>query len=85
VQDDYPASERRCRFVPGRDHSSLWRARSMLSIRRFLGSRRTIRSRRDDAYGNIASNGFMYVVSFQDLDGHVWEVMWMDPAGIQKS
>jgi predicted lactoylglutathione lyase len=25
-------------------------------------------------------HGFMYGESFQDLDGHVWEVMWMDPA-----
>ncbi len=23
--------------------------------------------------------GFMYGRSFVDLDGHVWEVMWMDP------
>ena len=27
--------------------------------------------------------GFMYSRSFQDLDGHLWEVMWMDPAGPQ--
>lgn len=24
--------------------------------------------------------GFMYACSFQDLDGHVWEMMYMDPA-----
>ena len=24
--------------------------------------------------------GFMYGRSFHDLDGHHWEVMWMDPA-----
>ncbi|MDJ1504432.1 VOC family protein [Xanthocytophaga agilis] len=23
--------------------------------------------------------GFMYYRSFADLDGHVWEMMWMDP------
>lgn len=23
--------------------------------------------------------GFMYERSFHDLDGHLWEVMWMDP------
>lgn len=23
--------------------------------------------------------GFMYLRSFQDLDGHIWEVTWMDP------
>jgi predicted lactoylglutathione lyase len=27
--------------------------------------------------------GFMYGVSFQDLDNHVWEIMWMDPAAAQ--
>jgi hypothetical protein len=30
-------------------------------------------------------HGFMYAASFQDLDGHVWEVAWMDPAAIQQS
>ncbi|MEP7125450.1 MAG: VOC family protein [Byssovorax sp.] len=25
-------------------------------------------------------HGFMYGSSFYDLDGHHWEVMWMDPA-----
>jgi predicted lactoylglutathione lyase len=28
-------------------------------------------------------HGFMYGTSFQDLDGHVWELMWMDPAAVQ--
>jgi predicted lactoylglutathione lyase len=28
-------------------------------------------------------HGFMYGHSFRDLDGHVWEVMWMDPAAVQ--
>lgn len=23
--------------------------------------------------------GFMYGRSFEDLDGHIWEVLWMDP------
>ena len=27
--------------------------------------------------------GFMYHASFEDLDGHTWEIMWMDPAAIQ--
>lgn len=27
-------------------------------------------------------HGFMYGSSFYDLDGHHWEVMWMDPAAI---
>lgn len=28
-------------------------------------------------------HGFMYERAFQDLDGHVWEMMWMDPAAVQ--
>lgn len=28
-------------------------------------------------------HGFMYARSFEDLDGHVWEVFWMNPAHIQ--
>jgi predicted lactoylglutathione lyase len=27
-------------------------------------------------------HGFMYGLSFYDLDGHHWEVFWMDPAAI---
>lgn len=27
--------------------------------------------------------GYMYGHGFQDLDGHLWEVMWMDPAALQ--
>lgn len=28
--------------------------------------------------------GFMYGRSFQDLDGHHWEVMWMDPKAVEQ-
>ncbi|MGC0363070.1 putative lactoylglutathione lyase [Rhodococcus sp. 27YEA15] len=27
-------------------------------------------------------HGFMYGRAFRDLDNHVWEVMWMDPAAV---
>ncbi|MCF6522699.1 VOC family protein [Streptomyces sp. JJ36] len=29
--------------------------------------------------------GFMYGRSFQDPDGHVWEVVWMDPAAMESA
>jgi predicted lactoylglutathione lyase len=29
--------------------------------------------------------GFMYTRSFFDLDGHGWQVMWMDPAAAEQS
>jgi uncharacterized protein len=28
-------------------------------------------------------HGFMYAWSFYDIDGHHWEVLWMDPAAVQ--
>ena len=38
------------------------------------------------AGGTIAADsqdhGFMYVQSFYDLDGHHWELFWMDPSAI---
>ena len=34
-------------------------------------------------YRPAQDHGFMYESSFQDLDGHVWELVWMDPAHIQ--
>ena len=33
-----------------------------------------------EAYKPAQDHGFMYGVSFRDPDGHVWEVVWMDPA-----
>ena len=40
-----------------------------------------------DAGGRPAKDamdhGFMYAWSFYDLDGHHWEVLWMDPAAVQ--
>ena len=29
-------------------------------------------------------HGFMFERSFNDLDGHIWEIMWMDPSFVQK-
>ena len=29
--------------------------------------------------------GFMFMRSFEDLDGHVWEIFWMDPAHVQQN
>jgi len=33
----------------------------------------------------VMDYGFMYGASFQDPDGHVWELMWMDPAAAHKA
>ncbi|AKJ10483.1 glyoxalase [Streptomyces incarnatus] len=33
--------------------------------------------------GETQDHGFMYGRAFDDLDGHTWEVIWMDPATVQ--
>ena len=30
-------------------------------------------------------HGFMFGRSFEDLDGHIWEIFWMDPKMVQQS
>ena len=35
-------------------------------------------------YSEPQDHGFMYGHGFQDLDGHIWEVFWMNPAHVQK-
>lgn len=34
--------------------------------------------------GPTQDHGFMYGRSFEDLDGHIWEPMWMDAAAAEK-
>jgi len=34
-------------------------------------------------YSEPKDYGFMYGHSFQDLDGHVWEVFYMDPSAVK--
>ncbi|MEU1514153.1 VOC family protein [Streptomyces sp. NPDC005811] len=33
--------------------------------------------------GETQDMGFMYGRSFDDLDGHTWEIIWMDPAAVE--
>jgi hypothetical protein len=33
--------------------------------------------------GEPMDQGFMYGRGFEDLDGHLWEIVWMDPSVIQ--
>jgi predicted lactoylglutathione lyase len=35
-------------------------------------------------YAEAKDYGFMYQHGFQDPDGHIWEVFWMDPKTVQK-
>ena len=34
-------------------------------------------------YNEPQDHGFMYAHGFQDLDGHIWEIFYMDPSAIQ--
>lgn len=34
-------------------------------------------------YTEPQDHGFMYQHGFQDLDGHIWELMWMEPGFVQ--
>jgi hypothetical protein len=32
----------------------------------------------------MQDHGFMVVRTFEDIDGHTWEIMWMDPSHVQQ-
>jgi uncharacterized protein len=34
-------------------------------------------------FSEAKDHGFMYQHGFQDPDGHLWELVWMDPAAVQ--
>ena len=34
-------------------------------------------------YKEPKDHGFMYEWGFEDLDGHIWEHMWMDPKALE--
>ena len=35
-------------------------------------------------YNQPQDHGFMYAHGFQDLDGHIWELVYMEPSAIEK-
>ncbi len=35
-------------------------------------------------YNEPQDHGFMYGHGFQDLEGHIWEIFWMDPSTISQ-
>ena len=36
-------------------------------------------------YTDPKDHGFMYGHGFQDLDGHIWELIWMDPSAAKQN
>jgi predicted lactoylglutathione lyase len=39
----------------------------------------------ETTYKNPQDHGFMYGHGFQDLDVHIWELMYMEPSAINQS
>jgi hypothetical protein len=35
-------------------------------------------------YSEPQDHGFMYAHGFQDLDGHIWELIYMEPSAIKE-
>lgn len=35
-------------------------------------------------YNDPQDHGFMYAHGFQDLDGHIWELVFMEPSAVQQ-
>lgn len=78
-------------FVPGRDVSDTGKAVEV-SIGLSATSRKAVDALADKALAaggrkvrEPDDQGFMYGRSFGDLDGHVWEVLWMDVDAIAKA
>jgi predicted lactoylglutathione lyase len=36
-------------------------------------------------YNDAQDHGFMYAHGYQDLDGHIWELMYMDPSALNRA
>jgi predicted lactoylglutathione lyase len=36
-----------------------------------------------NTYDKPQDHGFMYAHGFQDLDGHIWEIVYMEPSAVQ--
>ncbi len=47
------------------------------------GSKALERGATENMVPEMQQESFMYGRSFNDLDGHIWEVFWMDPSAVQ--
>ena len=75
-------------FIPGKDIADTAQAKEVL-VCISAESRDAVDSLVDKAitaggkqFREPEDHGFMYGRSFEDPDGHVWEVAWMDPAAL---
>ncbi|RYZ18970.1 MAG: glyoxalase/bleomycin resistance/extradiol dioxygenase family protein [Chitinophagaceae bacterium] len=75
-------------FIPGKEIADTGKTKEVL-IALSTDSKDGVNDLADKAIGaggkqfrDPEDHGFMYSRSFEDLDGHVWEVVWMDPAAV---
>jgi predicted lactoylglutathione lyase len=76
-------------FIPNKEIADTSKTKEVL-VALSVDSRQQVDELADKAiaaggknFRNPEDHGFMYARSFEDLDGHVWEVFWMDPGHIQ--
>jgi len=76
-------------FIPNKEISDTSKSKEVL-LALSADSRQQVDEMADKAVAAGGKNfrdpddhGFMYSRSFEDLDGHVWEVFWMNPEHIQ--
>jgi uncharacterized protein len=75
-------------FIPGKEIGDATRTKEVL-IALSADNKEAVNTLTDNAiaaggkaFREPEDHGFMYSRSFEDLDGHVWEVVWMDPAAV---
>jgi predicted lactoylglutathione lyase len=76
-------------FIPNKEISDTSKSKEVL-LALSADSREQVDELADKAIAAGGKNfrdpddhGFMYSRSFEDLDGHVWEVFWMNPGHVQ--
>lgn len=77
-------------FIPNNEIADTGKAKEVL-VALSADSRQQVDELADKAiaaggkkFRDPEDHGFMYARSFEDLDGHVWEVFWMNPDHVQK-
>ncbi|HTM93476.1 MAG TPA: VOC family protein [Flavisolibacter sp.] len=76
-------------FIPNKEIADTSKAKEVL-VALSVDSRQQVDELADKAiaaggkkFRDPEDHGFMYTRSFEDLDGHVWEVFWMDQGHVQ--
>ena len=75
-------------FIPGKEISDATRSTEVL-VALSADSRQAVDQLVNKAVAaggreprKAEDHGFMYTRCFEDLDGHIWEIVWMDPAAV---